>query len=147
MTKKEFQDVVGKLSTYRSTAEGAARTVKSHFPKKTSKEYTTAEKYYTVARKSFNKILDESKASLQDGKKIEIPEEDDIQVKEDVEKLVEYSDSLIIKAMSFSPAVILPSLITIFKVIWELYQKWNDDKKKKLLDLLETYRWKYFDEI
>ena len=64
-----------------------------------------------------------------------------------MEKLVEYSDSLIIKAMSFSPAVILPSLITIFKVIWELYQKWNDDKKKKLLDLLETYRWKYFDEI
>jgi len=146
MTKKEFLEVVGKLSEYKSTAEGAAKIVKNHYPKKTSKEYKITEKYYTDAKTSFNKILDESKACLALGKKIEISEEDDFQVKADIKKLVEYSNGVIDRTR-IPVDIILASLITIFGALWKYYQEWNEERRKRLLAELEKSRWKSFDEI
>lgn len=150
MTKSEFQEVMGMLSKHKSTAETVARKVKNHFPEKKSEEYITAEDFYSRAKIHFDMILGKSRASLQEGKKIEITEEDDNQVKEDINKLVEYSNSLFVfkaSAIAIPVGLILPSLITIFGAITDIYLKIKREERKKLLDELEKYRWKHFDEI
>lgn len=146
MAKEGFREVVGTLFEYKSTAENAAGELKRRYPKKASKEYKTAEQYYNDAKISFDTVLAQARASLLEGNKIEISEKDDVQVNDDIRKLVKYSDSR--RTTRGVPVeLILTSLITIFGAIWKYYKEWNDKKITMLLAELETYRWKSFDEI